>query len=181
MSEGGGGSVLALCEHPDEDRIVKGSIPSLIIDKHKEEGCEWGSQRKADSCGVNACNHISWGKQSTLRLTFRIPHAPHDPNVPLCVWVCARVSVFGSCFHPQKHQPHQADTCEDAVGSSAGAWNGAPLTILKKDEGSVCRLFKQNHQLLRASPSRQREHAAAVMRAFCSCQQILQGWDVIWI
>lgn len=59
MSEGGGGSFLALCEHPDKDRIVKGSIASLIIDKHKEEGCEQGSRRKADSCGVNACSSIS--------------------------------------------------------------------------------------------------------------------------
>lgn len=57
MSEGGGGSFLVLCEHPDKERIVKRSIPSLIIDKHKGEGCEQGSKRKADSCGT--CNSIS--------------------------------------------------------------------------------------------------------------------------
>lgn len=43
MSEGR--QVLALCEQPDRDRIVKGSIPTLIIDKYKVEGGEQGRKR----------------------------------------------------------------------------------------------------------------------------------------
>ena len=37
MSEEGG-QVWALCEQPDRDRVVKGSIATLIIDKYKGEG-----------------------------------------------------------------------------------------------------------------------------------------------
>lgn len=58
MSEGR--LVLALCEQPDRDRIVKGSIPTLIIDKYMVEGGEQGRKREAESSGVSACNNIFW-------------------------------------------------------------------------------------------------------------------------
>lgn len=46
--------VLALCEQPDRDRIVKGSIPTLIIDKHKVEGAERGAERESEAVMVFA-------------------------------------------------------------------------------------------------------------------------------
>lgn len=52
------GRFLVFGQHPHRERIVKGSISSLIIDKHKGEGCERGSKRKANSLSVNACNSI---------------------------------------------------------------------------------------------------------------------------
>lgn len=44
MSEGR--QVWALCEQPDRGRVVKGSIPTLIIDKYKGDGGERGRKRR---------------------------------------------------------------------------------------------------------------------------------------
>ena len=56
MSEGR--QVWALCEQPDRGRVVKGSIPTLIIDKYKGDEGERGRKREAESGGVRACNNI---------------------------------------------------------------------------------------------------------------------------
>lgn len=44
MSEGR--LVWALCEQPDRGRVVKGSIPTLIIDKYKGDREERGRKRE---------------------------------------------------------------------------------------------------------------------------------------
>ena len=49
---------LALCEQPDRGRVVKGSIPTLIIDKYKGDGGEREERESAESGGVSSCNSI---------------------------------------------------------------------------------------------------------------------------
>lgn len=49
-----------MCEPPDRGRIVKRSIPTLIIDKYKVDEEEKGRKRGAESDGVGACKSLSW-------------------------------------------------------------------------------------------------------------------------
>lgn len=53
-----GRQVWALCEQPDRGRVVKGSIPTLIIDKYKGDRGEREERESAESGGVSACNSI---------------------------------------------------------------------------------------------------------------------------
>lgn len=41
-----GRQVWALCEQSDRGRVVKGSIPTLIIDKFKRDGGEMGKKER---------------------------------------------------------------------------------------------------------------------------------------
>jgi len=53
-----GWQVWALCEQSDRGRVVKGSIPTLIIDKYKGDEGKGGRKKEAEAGGVSACNSI---------------------------------------------------------------------------------------------------------------------------
>lgn len=53
-----GWQVWALCEQSDRGRVVKGSIPTLIIDKYKGDEGKMGRKKEAESGGVRPPNSI---------------------------------------------------------------------------------------------------------------------------
>lgn len=57
MSEGR--QVWALCEQPDRGRVVKGSIPTLIIDKYEGEGGGAGSGEEREMQRVVMLAHVT--------------------------------------------------------------------------------------------------------------------------
>lgn len=72
-----GWHVWALCEQSDRGRLVKGSIPALIIDKYKgveskRERAEEGERH--ESGGVSTCNSIFLVSKVKSVVNIRGPH-----------------------------------------------------------------------------------------------------------
>ena len=58
-----GWGVWALCEQADRGRVVKGSIETLIIDKHEGEGDggEWKEEREGGVEWCSPCKRLTSG------------------------------------------------------------------------------------------------------------------------